>query len=263
MKKTITIPVGKIMSVLAMGEGVCASALVDKALRMVPMNPVVKTIGRGAVSTVVSIPFSISSAFLWMTDMYDVKIGGEKDSSGKRIEDKDIEDMIKTLEDKDEAYIAIFYRGEEMLCVERISIAVRRGIISAAHGCELATKVFNAAGITADQSELDDIKEGNYKAFNKKENWDPFYRIDDMTDEELASLEISEKIRLIEKIGKAYKKGKMDADDTGAKITRVTAAIQAAVIKDEAEKSFDLPGTEKKDESMDIPSESAMTGGIV
>lgn len=263
MKKTITIPVGKIMSVLAMGEGVCASALVDKALRMVPMNPVVKAIGRGAVSTVVSIPFSISSAFLWMTDMYDVKIGGEKDSSGKRIEDKDIEDMIKTLEDKDEAYIAIFYRGEEMLCVERISIAVRRGIISAAHGCELATKVFNAAGITADQSELDDIKEGNYKAFNKKENWDPFDHIDDMTDEELASLEISEKIRLIEKIGKAYKKGKMDADDTGAKITRVTAAIQAAVIKDEAEKSFDLPGTEKKDESMDIPSESAMTGGIV
>ena len=262
MKKTITIPVGKIMSVLAMGEGVCASALVDKALRMVPMNPVVKAIGRGAVSTVVSIPFSISSASLWMTDMYDVKIGGEKDSSGKRIEDKDIEDMIKTLEDKDEAYIAIFYRGEEMLCVERISIAVRRGIISAAHGCELATKVFNAAGITADQSERDDIKEGNYKAFNKKENWVPFDHIDDMTDEELASLEISEKIRLIEKIGKAYKKGKMDADDTGAKITRVTAAIQAAVIKDEAEKSFDLPGTEKKDESMDIPSESAMTGGI-
>lgn len=68
---------------------------------------------------------------------------------------------------------------------------------------------------------------------------------------------------MIEKIGKAYKKGKMDADDTGAKITRVMAAIQAAVIKDEAEKSFDLPGTEKKDESMDIPSESAMTGGIV
>lgn len=262
MKKTITIPVGKIMSVLAMGEGVCASALVDKALKMVPMNPVVKAIGRGAVSTVVAMPFSISSAFLWMTDMYDVKIGGEKDSSGKRIEDKDIEDLIKTLEDKDEAYIAIFYRGEEMICVERISIAVRRGLISASHGCELATKVFNAAGITADQSELDDIKEGNYKAFKKKENWDPFDRIDDMTDEELASLEISEKIHLIEKIGKAYKKGKMDADDTGAKITRVTAAIQAAAIKDEAEKSFDLPDTEKKDESMDIPSEPAMTGGI-
>lgn len=202
MKKTITIPVGKIMSVLAMGEGVCASALVDKALKMVPMNPVIKAIGRGAVSTVVTMPFSVSSVFLWMTDMYDVKIGGEKDSSGKRIEDKDLEDLIRTLEDKDEA-------------------------------------------------------------FNKKENWDPFDHIDDMTDEELASLEISEKIRLIEKIGKAYKKGKMDADDTGAKITRVMAAIQAAVIKDEAEKSFDLPGTEKKDESMDIPSESAMTGGIV
>lgn len=55
----------------------------------------------------------------------------------------------------------------------------------------------------------------------------------------------------------------LTSEDTGAKITRVTAAIQAAVIKDEAEKSFDLPGTEKKDESMDIPSESAMTGGIV
>lgn len=178
MKKTITIPVGKIMSVLAMSEGVCASALVDKALKMVPMNPVVKAIGRGAVSTVVAMPFSISSAFLWMTDIYDVKIGGEKDSSGKRIEDKDIEDLIKTLEEKDEAYIAIFYKDEEMLCVERISIAVRRGLISAAHGCELATKVFNAAGITADQSELDDIKEGNYKAFKKKENWDPFDRED-------------------------------------------------------------------------------------
>lgn len=262
MKKTITIPVGKILSVLAMGEGVCATALVDKALKMVPMNPVVKAIGRGAVSTVVAMPFSVSAAFCWMTDMYDVKIGGEKDSSGKRIENKDIEDLIKTLEDKDEAYIAVFYRGEEMLCVERISIAVRRGLISATHGCELATKVFNAAGITADQSQLDDIKEGNYKAFKKKENWDPFDHIDDMTDEELVSLETNEKIRLIEKISKAYKKGKMNADDAGAKLARVITAIQAAVIKDVVEKPFDLPDAEKKDESMDIPSEPAMTGGM-
>lgn len=83
-----------------------------------------------------------------------------------------------------------------------------------------------------------------------------------MTDEELVSLETNEKIRLIEKISKAYKKGKMNADDAGAKLARVITAIQAAVIKDVVEKPFDLPDAEKKDESMDIPSEPAMTGGM-
>ncbi|MCM1439562.1 MAG: hypothetical protein NC131_10240 [Roseburia sp.] len=73
-KKTITIKAGKILGALGMIEGSCAAVLVDKGLKMIPMNPIVKYIGRSAVSALVQLPFAAAGSYLWASDELDIKI---------------------------------------------------------------------------------------------------------------------------------------------------------------------------------------------
>lgn len=73
-KKTITVKVGKILGALGMVEGTCAAVLVDKGLKMIPMNPIIKYIGRSAVSALIQMPFAAGAGYLWANDDLDIEI---------------------------------------------------------------------------------------------------------------------------------------------------------------------------------------------
>lgn len=74
--------VNNILAVATMTEGVCAAAVVDAALKNVSMNTFVKTVGRSAVSTIVTAPFAIAATALIME--------GQKDESSHKDSHKEM-----------------------------------------------------------------------------------------------------------------------------------------------------------------------------
>ena len=77
MKKTIVIPVGKILAPIAIAEGICASIIVDETLKKTELNKIIKGVGRSSVSAVIAMPFIAVATNMWFSNDMNVTIGGK------------------------------------------------------------------------------------------------------------------------------------------------------------------------------------------
>lgn len=80
-RREITIPVSTIAGGLVMGTGICASVLVDEALKQVKCNKVIKGAGRTGISVMISAGFAPLAFVVSSMDFLDIKIKiGKKES---------------------------------------------------------------------------------------------------------------------------------------------------------------------------------------
>lgn len=151
MKKQITIPVGKIMSVVAIGEGTCAAVLVDKALKAVPMHPVVKYIGRSVVSNLIMAPFAAGSVYMWLSDELNLKIGGKEKEEIEEEESKfdtelTDEELIMKLDNTSDELLDVIGVKESISMLAAISRAVDEGRMSHADGLDRLNRLVKTFG---------------------------------------------------------------------------------------------------------------------
>lgn len=55
----------RVLAGLAVAEGICASSVVDSALKLAPGNKYVNALGRGAISALISTVYSAAAVMLW------------------------------------------------------------------------------------------------------------------------------------------------------------------------------------------------------
>lgn len=99
MKKDyIVIPTSKVLGVITILEGVCASILIDQAVKGCKCNRFIKSVGRTSLSSIVSAPFIAAGCEMISNDEFDIKIKLKKDDNSLKKTHKNFNKAFKLWE---------------------------------------------------------------------------------------------------------------------------------------------------------------------